>query len=179
MLEYRLFWTAFPGLLAGSALIAAPVAVSIPVFAAVVASMAFLEIDMGRHILSFHYALIYGIVSTVVTALVTYGMTRMARLVGEIHAAREELSRMAVAEERLRLARDVHDLLGLSLSAITLKSELTYRLINDHPQRARDELADMLVLARRALGEVRMVAAGRREVSLEDEWASAQSALSA
>ncbi|MEJ3747496.1 histidine kinase, partial [Actinomycetes bacterium KLBMP 9797] len=112
-------------------------------------------------------------------ALITYGLTRMARLVGEIHAAREELSRMAVAEERLRLARDVHDVLGLSLSAITLKSELTYRLIAEQPEWAREELADVLVLARRALTEVRMVASGRQELSLEDELALARSVLAA
>jgi len=177
MFEFRLFWTSFPGLVAGGALIALPAAQALPVLVAVVASVAVIEVELARQVTSVAYALSYGVISTLLTALIAFGLTRMARLVGEIHGAQEELSRMAVAEERLRLARDVHDVLGLSLSAITLKSELTYRLIADQPERAREELADVLALARRALTEVRMVASGRQELSLEDEFASARSVL--
>ncbi|MEJ3748485.1 hypothetical protein WEI85_35030 [Actinomycetes bacterium KLBMP 9797] len=110
MLEFGLFWTSFPGLVAGSALIALPATVAVPVLVGVLISVAAIDVHLAANVTSFPYALAYGLISTMLTALITYGLTRMARLVGEIHAAREELSRMAVAEERLRLARDVHDM---------------------------------------------------------------------
>src|SRR5256885_15687593 len=68
-------------------------------------------------------------VGTVINGLVVYGLTWMVRSVSELRGARRELAEAAVAEERLRFARDLHDLLGLSLSAITLKSELAHRLV--------------------------------------------------
>ena len=86
---------------------------------------------------------------------------------------------MAVAEERLRFARDLHDLLGLSLSAITLKSELTRRLLDTDPDRAAEELTEILGLARQALADVRSVASGYRELSLDNESRSARSVLAA
>ncbi|MGH8938570.1 MAG: sensor histidine kinase, partial [Actinomycetes bacterium] len=112
-----------------------------------------------------------------ITGLVVYGLTRLSNLVTELHAARNELAEMAVAQERLRFARDLHDLLGYSLSAITLKSELTHRLLYKNPDKAQDELAEILDISRRALADVRSVARGYRELSLDAEAASARSVL--
>ena len=84
---------------------------------------------------------------------------------------------MAVAQERLRFARDLHDLLGYSLSAITLKSELTHRLVPKNPDKAQNELVEILDISRKALADVRAVASGYRELSLENESESARSLL--
>src|SRR5262249_21208679 len=92
---------------------------------------------------------------------------------------RTELANMAVAQERLRFARDVHDLLGYSLSAITLKSELTHRLVPGNPDKAREELVEILDISRKALADVRAVADGCRELSLDNESESARSLLQA
>jgi two-component system, NarL family, sensor histidine kinase DesK len=97
----------------------------------------------------------------------------------ELSEAREELARNAVAEERLRFARDLHDLLGHSLSLIALKSELAGRLAERDPVRARAEMADVESAARRALAEVREAVSGYRQVGLSVALAEARAALSA
>nr|WP_237499941.1 histidine kinase [Streptomyces sp. SID8379] len=86
---------------------------------------------------------------------------------------------MAVAEERLRFARDLHDLLGYSLSAISLKSELTRRLIGHDAERAAAELTDIVDISRQALTDVREVASQYRDLSLDAETRSARSVLAA
>ncbi|MGH3916376.1 MAG: sensor histidine kinase, partial [Pseudonocardiaceae bacterium] len=179
ILQFGTLWLGFPGFLAGSVLIALPARRAIPLFALIVASMAILELTVGAKLVSDVYAVTYTVVSTVITGLIVYGLTRLARLVGDLYGARDELRRMAIAEERLRFARDAHDLLGMNLSAITLKAELTNRLIVVNPERARAELADMLVMSRKAMSDVRMVVSGRRELSLDEELRSAHSVLSA
>ncbi|MFD7092813.1 sensor histidine kinase [Streptomyces sp. NPDC056652] len=117
--------------------------------------------------------------STLLTGLVVYGLSRMSELVRALHDTRIELTRMAVTQERLRFARDLHDLLGYSLSAITLKSELIHRLVPTHPRRAMDEISEVLAISRQSLADVRTVASGLRGLSLEQELGSAQSLLAA
>jgi two-component system, NarL family, sensor histidine kinase DesK len=80
---------------------------------------------------------------------------RQVATVAELRSAREELARLAVSEERLRFARDLHDLLGHSLSLITLKSELAGRLLPTAPEKAATEVHDIEGVARQALREVR------------------------
>jgi two-component system sensor histidine kinase DesK len=123
--------------------------------------------------------IVYITLSTTLTALLVYGLTWLSTLVTQLHSAREELAKMAVARERLRFARDLHDLLGYNLSAITLKSELTHRLVLKHPARAREELVEILQISRQALADVRAVASGYREMSLDEECVSARSVLAA
>jgi two-component system sensor histidine kinase DesK len=93
--------------------------------------------------------------------------------------AREENARLAVAEERSRLARDLHDILGHSLTVITVKAELAGRLLDVDPARARSELADVERLGREALADVRQAVEGYREVTLPGELARARAALAA
>ncbi|MGZ3598818.1 MAG: sensor histidine kinase [Ktedonobacterales bacterium] len=115
-------------------------------------------------------------------AVVGLGMIGVGRLVAtirELRAAREEIARLAVAEERLRFARDLHDLLGHSLSTITLKNEVACSLIPTHPDRAVHELADAISLAREALREVRQAVSGYRQPTLLMEIRSAQALLEA
>ncbi|SFW72196.1 sensor histidine kinase [Amycolatopsis australiensis] len=120
-----------------------------------------------------------GVVSAGIAALALFGAGAAARLAAEREEERRELKRRAIAEERKRFSRDVHDLLGLSLSAITLKGELINRLVMGQPGRAKEELAELLTMSRRALADVRTVAAGYRELSLDDECRAAAAVLSA
>jgi len=113
------------------------------------------------------------------TGFALRGMRHLISVNAELVEAREELARNAVAAERLRFARDLHDLLGHSLSLIALKSELAGRLAEHDPARARQEMADVEAAARRALAEVRDAVSGYREVSLAQALAEARSALSA
>ncbi|WP_239135065.1 histidine kinase [Streptomyces sp. SID12488] len=122
---------------------------------------------------------VYIAVSTVLTGLIVYGLNRLAQLVVEVQEAQTELARLAVTQERLRFARDLHDLLGYSLSAVTLKSELACRLVPTDPERALDELRSILEISRQALSDVRTVARGYRDMSLTTEAVSAQAVLAA
>jgi two-component system, NarL family, sensor histidine kinase DesK len=97
----------------------------------------------------------------------------------ELSEARAELARMAVSRERERFARDLHDLLGHSLSVITLKAELAGRMLADRPDDAAREIAELEQVARGALGEVREAVSGYRQPTLEGELAGARMALSA
>jgi two-component system, NarL family, sensor histidine kinase DesK len=118
-------------------------------------------------------------VMCVLTAFALRGTRYLIAVNAELTDAREELARSAVAEERLRFARDLHDLLGHSLSLIALKSELAGRLAERDPARARQEMADVEAAARRALAEVRDAVSGYRQVSLAQALAEARSALAA
>ena len=97
----------------------------------------------------------------------------------ELNEARAELADMAVAEERERFARDLHDLLGHSLSVIALKAELAGRLLADGPPAAAKEVGELEQVARTALGEVRDAVSGYHQPTLDGELAGARMALSA
>jgi two-component system sensor histidine kinase DesK len=133
-------------------------------------------------VLATHGALGDGFVLPVLcllTAVAMRGTRHLVSVNAELVEARDELARHAVAEERMRFARDLHDLLGHSLSLIALKSELAGRLAERDPARARQEMADVEAAARRALAEVRDAVSGYRQVSLAQALAEARSALSA
>jgi two-component system sensor histidine kinase DesK len=102
-----------------------------------------------------------------------------ARMVRELREAREELANLAVTEERLRIARDLHDLLGHSLSIVALKSELAHRLVYDDPDRARAELEDVQRVTRQSLAEVREAVQGYRRLAFDEAVDGARTALSA
>jgi two-component system sensor histidine kinase DesK len=97
----------------------------------------------------------------------------------ELRRARAEIARLAVADERLRIARDLHDLLGHSLSLIALKSELAGRLLPDHNERATAEIRDIERVARTSLQDVREAVAGYRTRTFADEIAAARHILDA
>ena len=97
----------------------------------------------------------------------------------QLSLAREQIGRLAVGEERLRFARDLHDLIGHSLSVIALKSELAGRLIKTTPGLAAHEVEDIEKVARDALREVREAVAGYRQPTLAAELAGAHEALTA
>lgn len=97
----------------------------------------------------------------------------------ELSEARAELARTAVARERERFARDLHDLLGHSLSVIALKAELAGRLVLVDGERAAAEVADIESVARQALAEVRETVGGFRRPTLDVELEGARVALEA
>lgn len=174
-LVFRAEWGAMAGFLAGSLLLLLPARIGWTLYALVGMSLSVPALLEHRSVL----VIIYLCQSTLLTGLVTYGLSRLSELVKEVHEARGELARLAVTKERLRFARDLHDLLGFSLSAITLKSELIHRLIPQHPQRAMEEVQDVLSVARDSLADVRRVARGFQDMSLEQEISSARSVLAA
>jgi two-component system, NarL family, sensor histidine kinase DesK len=95
----------------------------------------------------------------------------------ELREARAALANVAVAAERERFARDLHDLLGHSLSVIAIKAELAGRLLPSSPDRAASEVADLESVARQALGEVRDAVSGYRQPTLAGELEGARVAL--
>jgi len=109
--------------------------------------------------------------------LFAYSAERRNVLFFKLNQARAELARMAVAEERLRISRDLHDLLGHSLSVITLKSELAGRMIESDPQRAAKEIGELEAVARRSLAEVRQAVTSYRQPGLAAELAAARRML--
>ncbi len=107
------------------------------------------------------------------------GLARMGRAIRELYIARRELARLAVVEERLRVARDLHDLLGHTLSMIALKSELARRLVEHDPAQAAREMHEVEKVARQILREVREAVAGYRQPTLQSELEGAQQLLEA
>ncbi|MEV7325772.1 histidine kinase [Streptomyces sp. NPDC093970] len=117
-----------------------------------------------------------------VVLLIGYSMIGVRQLVSttiELRKARATVAQLAANEERLRLARDLHDLLGHSLSLITLKSELAGRMLPDHPDKAAHQVSDIEQVSRQALVDVREAVTGYRRPRLAAELAGAQVALTA
>jgi two-component system sensor histidine kinase DesK len=112
-------------------------------------------------------------------AFIGLGFIMVIRNNVALRAAREEVARLAAEQERLRIARDIHDLLGHSLTTVTVKAQLARRLVNRDPDRAETEIAQVEQLARQSLADVRAVVAGYREVSLAVELATAREVLMA
>jgi len=123
-------------------------------------------------------AVVQGVAVSVI-GLTVYSMAALRRTNLKLHEARQELAAMAVAEERDRIGRDLHDVLGHSLSLIAIKSELAGRLLPGDPERARLEIADVERVARDSLGAVRETVSGYRRPTLEVELAQARVALDA
>ncbi|MFF7185404.1 sensor histidine kinase [Streptomyces sp. NPDC008222] len=118
----------------------------------------------------------------ILVLLIGFAMTGVVQLVRttiELRKARATVAQLAANEERLRLARDLHDLLGHSLSLITLKSELAGRMLPDHPDKAAQQVADIERVSRQALVDVREAVTGYRRPRLAAELAGAQVALTA
>ncbi|MFF4832015.1 sensor histidine kinase [Streptomyces sp. NPDC001315] len=107
------------------------------------------------------------------------GVRELIRTTIALREARATVAQLAANEERLRLARDLHDLLGHSLSLITLKSELAGRMLPDHPDKAAQQVADIEQVSRQALVDVREAVTGYRRARLADELAGTQVALRA
>jgi two-component system sensor histidine kinase DesK len=116
---------------------------------------------------------------TLVATLAIWGISQSINRNVEVLQVREENARLALDDERNRFARDLHDILGHSLTVITVKAELANRLLDVDRERARSELADLERLSRDALADVRRAVDGYRELTLPGELSRARTALSA
>jgi two-component system sensor histidine kinase DesK len=112
-------------------------------------------------------------------SLMMAAFARTTAAMNQLRATQAQLEELAVERERGRVARDIHDILGHSLTVITVKSELAGRVIDTDPERARAEIAEVETLARGALSDVRATVAGVRGVTVSGELAAARSALEA
>jgi two-component system sensor histidine kinase DesK len=166
-------WVDLAGFLGGSLLLLVPGLAGWALFGAVVVGSGIYTPALG---LGAHWVP-YVMASTLATGLFVYGLSRLSLVIRYLRAARGELAQLALIRERVRFARDLHDLLGYSLSAITLKAELARRLVSANPGRSRDEIAELLDIARQALADVRAVSSGYRNISLSKEAASVASLL--
>jgi two-component system sensor histidine kinase DesK len=117
--------------------------------------------------------------TTLAIGFLMFSFGRLIRSNAALREAQAELADRAVDEERLRFARDLHDLLGHDLSVITLKAQLARRLMQRDPQTAERELADVEAVSRTALREVREAVSGYRQPALASELAGARTALDA
>ena len=110
-------------------------------------------------------------------ALMPLSVVWIHRVVLRLEAARRTASDLAVAEERLRFATDLHDIQGHHLQVIALKSELAERLLDADPERARGELSDIRTVAREALDDTRALVGGYRTVTVAVEARNAAAVL--
>jgi two-component system, NarL family, sensor histidine kinase DesK len=118
-------------------------------------------------------------VMIIFTALVWYAFAEVARSNQTLIVARAEVARLASEAERNRIARDLHDLVGHSLTAITVKSNLARQLAADENSPAYKEITEVEQLSRQALADVRAAVSGYRDVTLAGELARARELLRA
>lgn len=122
------------------------------------------------------WTLAYG---TFISGAVTAAILTLSETVMELRSTRQELARTAVEKERLRFSRDLHDLLGHTLSVIVVKSEAARRIAPRDMDAALSQVADIESVGRQALTEIREAVTGYREGSLATELDRARSALTA
>nr|WP_237405275.1 sensor histidine kinase [Streptomyces sp. SN-593] len=113
------------------------------------------------------------------SGLVVSVIITLFQAVDQLKSTRQELARSAVAQERLRFSRDLHDLLGHTLSVVVVKSEAARRLAPRDLDAALAQVADIESVGRQALTEIREAVTGYREGSLSTELDRARSALTA
>ncbi|MBC6462303.1 sensor histidine kinase [Actinomadura sp. HBU206391] len=124
----------------------------------------------GGAILGFGYG-------TATASMVTAMILRLSAVITVLRETREELARTAVAEERLRFSRDLHDLLGHTLSLMVVKAQAVRRIMERDPAVAAEQAADIETVGRRALAEVRQAVTGYRGRGLSAELNAARTAL--
>jgi len=115
--------------------------------------------------------------SMMLAAAVVMLMRQAIHLIRQLRTTQQELARSAVEQERLRFARDLHDLLGHSLSLIVVKAEVARRLAERDPAAAAREAAEIETIGRQALTEVRQAVTGYRMLRFADELVKAKGAL--
>jgi two-component system, NarL family, sensor histidine kinase DesK len=156
----------------------AGIAVAAPLLATAAGVVAEARVT-GENMAQGALAVVYWTVGLATGAVALYGAARLVRVLDELEAAQTELAELAVGRERLRVSRDLHDLLGQSLSAVSLKGDLAIRLLRSNPPAARAEIASLTEVARDTLRGVRAVTSDEHAVSLRSEIEGAAALLSA
>jgi two-component system, NarL family, sensor histidine kinase DesK len=118
-------------------------------------------------------------VAILVVAIASLGVRQVFKSNRELAETRVQLARLAAENERFRIARDLHDLLGHSLTTITVKAGLARQLGEADPARSQQEIAEVEDLARRSLADVRATVANYRDVTLAGELATGRELLRA
>jgi two-component system, NarL family, sensor histidine kinase DesK len=121
----------------------------------------------------------YWVIGLTIAGVALAGSARLVRIADELRAARTELVELAVRRERMRVSRDLHDLLGQSLSAVSLKGDLALRLLPTDAAAAQVEIESLTAVAREALRDTQAVIRDERTVSLSTELTGAAALLSA
>lgn len=116
---------------------------------------------------------------TVTVAISLFGITTQIQANRKLRDAQATIASLAAADERARLARDLHDVLGHSLTVVAVKSELAGRLVERDPKKAIAEIGDIESLARSALADLRAAVSSYRDMNLDSELAAARTALDA
>jgi two-component system, NarL family, sensor histidine kinase DesK len=169
------------GFLAGSVLLLVPGRWRWAGYAAVVVSWPILYATVPLHGLTASHrgalTTLYEVVSFAFSGLLVYGLSRLAGLARELEAVRGELAAMAAVRERLHVARDVHDLLGLGLSAIALKADLIGKLIGRDDARAAAQISELSRACAAARADIRLVTGSGQKLSLAAELAAASQIL--
>lgn len=111
---------------------------------------------------------------SIAVSVAQHSMWSGLRRNADLRLSHDEVRRLAASAERERIGRDLHDLLGHTLSMVALKSELAGRLIERDPGAARREMADVERVSREALSQVRSAVSGIRAAALASEFASAR-----
>lgn len=126
--------------------------------------------------LALAYTLLVALIGTMVVAGILFSRLRWRRN-AELRLSQEEVRRLAAMAERERIGRDLHDLLGHTLSVIVLKSELAGKLLDRDAGAARAQIGEVESVARQALAQVREAVVGIRSTGLQAELAAARLAL--
>ncbi len=143
-------------------------------FIGVVAAILAVELYLLR---SPHVALFVDVGLLIIIGTLNVYFSQHGRGQKKLLRAQEEIEHLAKIAERERIARDLHDVLGHTLSVIVLKSELASKLVERDPARAKAEMADVEQTARTALAEVRQAIGGYRSNGLVAELAQARATL--
>jgi two-component system, NarL family, sensor histidine kinase DesK len=131
---------------------------------------------MPRPIVALAYVAIVAVIGTMVVAGILYSRAR-GRRNAELRLTQDEVRRLATLAERERIGRDLHDLLGHTLSVVAIKSELAGKLLDRDPAAARAQIREVEHVARQALAQVREAVAGIRAAGFQAELAAARLAL--
>lgn len=134
---------------------------------------------VGADVVSALAALVAVLFGTTIISFTSYFSAWLLKAVYELEDARETRARLAVAEERLRFGRDLHDVIGRNLAVIALKSELAVQLARRERPEAVEQMIEVQRIAHESQREVREVVRGYREADLGVELSGAQGVLAA
>lgn len=190
VLPYVLFghsWTGVAGLVAGNALLVLRPAFGWSVFVATVVATGLAQTSHGEAMMATTATalLLAGLATGFATHRDWPSLTTTVAPAADPEPVADTVvtTTAAVTAERVRVARDLHDLLGYSLSAIKLKSELAHRIVADRPDHGwefmQEHLTDILDITHHALADVRSLARAYRPLSLADTSDSAKAMLAA